>query len=68
MNNNNNSRQDDLRRKQSSSYIHCFRLRAADNIHAIGVGAIKDPQLFKRLKRNNNTTKKKNIHKVLGIQ
>ena len=63
MNNNNNSRQDNVRRKQSSSYIHCFRLRAADNIHAIGVGAIKDPQLFKRLKRNNNTTNNKNKKK-----
>ena len=39
-----------------SSYIHCFRLRASDSIHAIGVGSIKDPKLFKRLDRSMKKT------------
>ena len=40
----------------SGAYIHCFRLRASDSIHAIGVGVIKDPKLFKRLDRNMKKT------------
>jgi len=40
--------------RTTTSYIHCFRLRAADSIHAIGVGAINDPQLFKRLRRGKS--------------
>ena len=40
----------------NGAYIHCFRLRASDSIHAIGVGTIKDPKLFKRLDRNMKKT------------
>eukprot|EP00943_MAST-04B_sp_MAST-4B-sp1_P001211 g1211.t1 len=50
----------------TTSYIHCFRLRAADSIHAIGVGAINDPQLFKRLRRGKNVADKERASNAGG--